>query len=264
MTEWPPRLDQGRDEVCVASGFPVFSEGWPGLAPWVQPPAWARSRCPLSQHLPLGQGLREVPRMEAQNLVGITPRTGTSHGACSRFSPLLPRGPRWMEWSKAPWPVLLCPQSHPQRRVRPAAFTSGPAHWTPGPCPRCPLESEPRLACGQTFLGPTIAGHFAARPGSPGVGQLLAVGRRGGCPAWVSSCAPGAERGGSCMWSPCPASSAGPCSSGSSPHGGPQLTSSRDPPLGRPRSLSCSPGLRAASDQGPSEPVPSMELWSRF
>ena len=39
--------------------------------------------------------------MEAQNLAGITPRTGTSHGACGWFSPLLPRGPRWTEWSKA-------------------------------------------------------------------------------------------------------------------------------------------------------------------
>lgn len=61
MTEWPPRLDQGRDEVCVASGFPVCSKGM------------ARP-CPVGPAPSLG--LEQVPPVPAP-----TPGAGAPGGA---------------------------------------------------------------------------------------------------------------------------------------------------------------------------------------
>ena len=204
MTEWPPRLDQGRDEVCVASGFPVCSEGMARPCPVAPAPSLGSEQVPPVPAPTPGAGAQGGAKDGGPEPGGHNSQDRNQSWSLRLVLPFAAQRSPMDGVEQSLWPVLLCPQSHPQRRVRPAAFTSGPARWTPGPCPRCPLGSEPRLACGRTFLGPTIAGHFAARPGSPGAGQLLAVGRRGGCLPWVSSCAPGAERRGSCMWPPRP------------------------------------------------------------
>lgn len=152
------------------------------------------------------------------------------------YSPRLP-GPSvdlWppVSWSQSSfrWPLRRPDLASPGESAwapspqdgQPAAFSSGPAHWTPGPCPRCPLGSELQAGLWPTFLGPRHRRPPCCQARKPTSVPAPRRGQEGEAARLGSLPVPQGQRlGASCTCSPRPASTTSPCPSGSSPLGPP-------------------------------------------